>query len=70
MEDFSIFIGEPLSIVKEKLENEGFKVKVNKNSLPKIKTDYELVVNINKLNEKDLELIVGDFLINIENKIK
>lgn len=69
MENFDCFICKPLPIVKKDLEELGYKVVVTKNSLTKIKTDYELVVSIRKLKEKELELIVGDFLINIENKI-
>ena len=70
MENFDSFIGKPLPIVKKHFEDLGYKVTVTKNSLTKIQTDYELVVSMRKLNEKEVELIVGDFLINIENKIK
>ena len=69
MEDLKKYIGEPLLAAKIDLEKQGFSVVVKKNSLPKIKTDFELVVFAKQLNEKEVELIVGDFLINIENKI-
>ena len=63
------YLGEPLEKVKKELEEQGFKVLVNENSLMKIQTDYKLVVSIKKQDNKVVELIVGDFLINIENKI-
>ena len=67
--ELDCFIGKPLNIVKQELENKGFIVKVSENSLSKIQTDYKLVVSLKLLSEKEIELIVGDFLINIENKI-
>jgi len=69
MEQLDCFIGQPLEVIKKELENKGYKVVVKENSLPKIQTDYKLVVLAKKLSETEIELIVGDFLINIENKI-
>lgn len=69
MENLNELIGEPLEIAQKKLEEKGYEVVVKINSLPKIQTDYKLVTLARKLNDKEVELIVGDFLINIENKI-
>ena len=60
------YIGQPVGLVKKKLEDQGYKVNVIKNSLSKIKTDYELVVSVIKKENRTIELIVGEFLINIE----
>lgn len=69
MEQLDCFIGKPLEVVKKELDNKGYNVIVKENSLSKIKTDYQLVVLAKKISETEIELIVGDFLINIENKI-
>ena len=63
---FEKFIGLPCSDVKKQLENEGYLVDVVKCSLMKIKSDYELVVNVKLKEDNKIELVVGDFLINIE----
>ena len=65
MENFDALIGEPLDLVKSKLEKEGFVVKVFKCSKPKIKTSDELVIKIEKSAGNELVIIAGDFLINI-----
>lgn len=66
-QDFSKYIGQSVQFAKKSLEDNGFLVVVKKNSLMKIQSDYELVVKVNLLNSKEVELVVGDFLINIEN---
>ena len=55
--------------VLDMLENKGFEVIVKYNSLPKIQTDYKLITLARKIGDNKIELIVGDFLINIESKI-
>lgn len=62
------YIGQPLDLVKKELEAQGINVEVVKNSKPKIITDTELVVCAKVLEEKQVLLIVGDFLINLEVK--
>jgi len=69
MEQLDSFIGKPVDVVKTELESKGYKVVVKENSLPKIQTDYKLIVLAKNIDDKVIELIVGDFLINIENKI-
>lgn len=66
--DFSKFIGLPVAVAQKELEKAGYSVNVVKNSLPKISTDAELVVSAKMLGEKQVLLIVGDFLINVEGK--
>ena len=70
MESFEKYVGKPLSLVCDELEKEGKKVVIKKNSITKIQTDYELVVLVKPINDSEVEVVVGDFLINIENKIK
>lgn len=62
------YIGEPLDFVKKELEGKGFKVTVSLCSLPKIRTDKRLVVALRK-HENEVELIVGDFLIEVTNGV-
>jgi len=66
--DLIKFTGMPLNNAVQQLEKLGLNVKVFKYSKPKIKTDYELVVKARMLSETEVELIVGDFLINIEDR--
>lgn len=68
--NFECYIGEPLEKVKKELEEKGYKVLLCENSLPKIKTDYKLVTLVKPVGEKDVMVLFGDFLINIENKIE
>ena len=70
MESLEKLIGLPLNIVEDRLKKNGKKVIVKTNSLPKIKTDYQLVTLVKVVDEDHVEITVGDFLINIENKIK
>ena len=63
--NFDKYIGEPVDFVRQEVEKQGFKVVVLKSSKPKIKTDSELVVAVKHLHDKELMLIVGDFLINV-----
>ena len=65
--DLYNFVGKPLDVAKQDLENLGYKVEVLKNSKPKIKTDMELVVSL-KQTANSIILIVGDFLINVEGR--
>lgn len=65
--DIYSFIGKPLELAKEELENLGYKVEVLKSSKPKIKTDRELVVSL-KEKADSIILVVGDFLIDIEGR--
>ena len=58
------YIGMPLEKAKEELEKQGFFVKTKKCSLPKIKTDSELVVSL-KRSQNTITLYVGDFLIGV-----
>ena len=66
---FKKFIGKPAELAIKELEQAGVSVIVTKNSKMKIEADYELVVSVNKKDDNLVELIVGEFLINIE-KIK
>ena len=66
--NFQDFIGEPIDIVVDHFEKNGYEVQVVKNSKPKIKTDSELVVSVKMIGEKQVLLVVGDFLINLEVK--
>ena len=70
MEGLEELIGLPLSVAQGKLKQMGKEVKVKVNSLPKIQTDYQLVTSVKELNNSMVEVTVGDFFINIENKIK
>ncbi len=54
----------PLKKAKEELKKQGFIVKEKKCSLPKIKTDSELVVSIRQ-DQNIVTLYVGDFLIGV-----
>ena len=65
-ENFDKLIGERVEIAKKQLENKGYNVQIQKSSKPKIKTDSELVVQVRMLGEKQVLLVVGDFLINVE----
>ena len=62
MADFEKYIAMPVDLAKKELTDLSYKVKTEKCSKPKIKTDSELVVNI-KQNGNELLLLVGDFLI-------
>ena len=62
------YIGRPINDVKSELENQGVVVNVIKNSKPKIKTDYELVVSVKSVGDNKVDVIVGDFLVNIEDR--
>ena len=64
---FENYVGFPVLEVKEELEKIGYKVNVIKNSKMKIESDYELVIKINCVNDKEIDIITGEFLINIEN---
>ena len=66
---FKKFIGKPAELAIQELEQAGVSVIVTKNSKMKIEADYELVVSVNKKDDNLVELVVGEFLINIE-KIK
>ncbi len=66
---FKKFIGKPAELAIQELEQAGVSVIVTKNSKMKIEADYELVVSVNKRDDNLVELVVGEFLINIE-KIK
>ena len=70
MEGFEELIGLPLDVALGKLKQIGKEVKVKVNSLPKIQTDYQLITSVKLIDENLVEVTVGDFLINIENKIK
>lgn len=61
-------MGLPVKVAKEKLEKAGCSVSIIKNSMPKIRTDAELVVSVKDLGNNQVLLIVGDFLINVEGK--
>lgn len=63
--NFDDFIGMPLTTAKVNLEKQGFIVQVLKSSKPKIKTDSELVIVVKQIGDKQVLLVVGDFLINI-----
>ena len=63
--DFLNLIGEPLEKVRKMLEDKGFAVTVREFSKPKMQTDTQLVVKADKLTDSHIELIVGDFYINI-----
>lgn len=65
---FDKLIGLPVAEACKKLEQAGYSVKILKNSKQKISTDAELVVQAKTLEEKQVLLIVGEFLINIEGK--
>ena len=66
--NFDKFIGLPVGLVKNDLEKLGYFVDVVKTSKPKIITDTELVIKVELKQEKQVLVIVGDFLINIEVK--
>ena len=66
--DFLSLTGLPVNIACEKLEKSGYHVQIIKNSKPKISTDAELVVSVKKIDEKQVLLVVGDFLINVEGR--
>ena len=60
------YIGMPLEKAKKELEDLGYNVEVIICSKPKIKTDSILVVAARK-EGKNVQLVVGDFLIGVEN---
>ncbi len=64
MEDARDYILMRVEDAKQKLEKKGYLVKITKNSMPKIKTDSELVVAV-RFDGSQAELIVGDFLIEV-----
>lgn len=62
--NFKKYIGQPSDKVKKLLEEQGFSVRINNNSRPKINTDFELVIKVELLSENQIVLECGDFLIN------
>ena len=62
---FFSLIGQPLNLVRTGLEEKGYQVVIKEFSKPKMKTDTQLVVKADKLTDNQIELIVGDFLINL-----
>ena len=65
---FEKLIGMPVSDACLVLKQNGYSVEIVKNSKQKISTDAELVVLAKEVKEKQVLLIVGEFLINIEGK--
>lgn len=62
MDELVKYVAMPLKMAKTKLEKEGYIVKTQKCSKPKIKTDSELVIHARK-NGNEVLLIYGDFLV-------
>lgn len=62
---FFSLIGQPLNLVRTGLEEKGYQVVIKEFSKPKMKTDTQLVIKADKLNDNTVELIVGDFLIDL-----
>lgn len=63
--DLSCFIGEPLEDVKKTLSAKGMNIIVKEFLKPKMKTDSKLVVAVKQIDVNTIELVVGDFLINL-----
>ena len=63
---FQKYIGLPIQDVQKEFEEKNYKVNIIKNSKMKIESDYELVVNINVVNDNEVNIVTGEFLINIE----
>ncbi len=63
--DLSCFIGEPLEDVKKTLSDKGLNIIIKEFLKPKMKTDSKLVVVAKYINANTIELVVGDFLINL-----
>ncbi len=63
---FEEYIAEPVENVKNILEAAGYTIKIVCFDKPKTQTDTKLVVRAKLLSEKQVELVVGDFLINKE----
>ena len=59
--NFSDFVGQNANDVKAKLEELGFEVALINNSFKSAQNSKCLVVKVNLLNEKKIELICGDF---------
>ena len=63
--DLSCFIGEHLEDVKKTLSAKGVNIIVKEFLKPKMKTDSKLVVAVKQIDANTIELVVGDFLINL-----
>ena len=68
MVNFCDLIGLPKDRAVELLKKAGYSVTILKNSKQKISTDAELVILAREVSEKQVELIIGEFLINIEGE--